>query len=539
MKTSKASALQAFILITACSLALSGCRAEIRQAGEGNPSFAAHFENLPFEMEAIERPVFPERSVNIRDYGAIGDGIAMNTEAINKAIEDLATQGGGTVVIPAGIWLTGPIRLLDNINLHAETNALILFNPEVSLYPIIETSFEGLSTRRSTSPIHARKVKNIAITGNGVFDGSGDAWRFVKKGKMTESQWQALLHSGGVLNPKGDTWYPSAESMRGHEVSDMFNNPQSLSTDAEWEAIHHWLRPVFVSLIECQDVLLEGVTFRNSPAWSIHPLMCERFIMSNVKVFNPWYSQNGDGLDLESCTNALIVDNLFDVGDDAMCIKSGKDKEGRERNVPCQNVVIKNNVVLHGHGGFVVGSEMSGGVKNIYVTDCMFAGTDVGLRFKSTRGRGGIVEKIWIENINMADIPTEPILFDLFYSGKSALEELEEGKTIATDLPPATEETPSFRDIVIRNVKCKGARRAMFFNGLPEMKIKNVQLEDILITADHGIELVQAENVSLKHVRIHAKDGKELSAQYTHKLTIDGESVPDSDRIPLTLTLKN
>lgn len=529
----KTSILRTFVMSMVCTFALAGCQSQTQKPDQGNASFEAYFEDLPFEMEIFDRPEFPDRSVNILDYGAVGDGITMNTEAINKAIEELAAQGGGTVVIPAGIWYTGPIRLLDHINLHAEANALVIFNPEVSLYPIIDTSFEGLNTRRSTSPIHARNARHIAITGEGVFDASGDAWRFVKKDKMTNAQWQALLHSGGVVNEKGNTWYPSEESMRGHQVSDMFNNPQSLSTEAEWEAIHHWLRPVFVSLIECEDVLLEGVTFRNSPAWSIHPLMCKRFIMSNVKVFNPWYSQNGDGLDLESCTNALIVDNLFDVGDDAICIKSGKDKDGRERNIPCQNVVVKNNVVLHGHGGFVVGSEMSGGVKNIYVADCMFAGTDVGLRFKSTRGRGGIVEKIWIENINMSHIPTEPILFDLFYSGKSALEDLAEGKTVATNLPPVTEETPSFRDIVIKNVRCKGARRAMFFNGLPEMKIKNVHLEDIVITAKYGIELVQTESVSLKNVFIHTEDGKALSAQYTSELTVDGQPVADSDHIPL------
>jgi len=509
---------------------LGGCTTANKQAASHSESFSKYFTNLPFEMKVIERPAFPDRSVNIQDYGAVNDGITMNTDAINRAIKEVSSQGGGKVIIPAGIWLTGPIQLQQDVNLHAEANALIIFNPDVSLYPIIETSFEGLNTRRSISPISARNVDNIAITGEGVFDGSGDAWRFVKKDKMTDIQWRNLVASGGVLNEKGDVWYPSEESRKGHVISDMFNNPQNLTSDAEWEAIHHWLRPVFVSLIECKGVLLEGVTFRNSPAWSIHPLLCENFIMSNVKVFNPWYSQNGDGLDLESCTNALIVDNLFDVGDDAICIKSGKDRDGRERNVPCQNVIIKNNVVLHGHGGFVVGSEMSGGVKNIYVADCMFTGTDVGLRFKSTRGRGGIVEKIWIENINMADIPTEPILFDLFYSGKSALEELEEGKSIQNDLPPVTEETPSFRDITIRNVKCKGARRAMLFNGLPEMRIKNIQMEDIVITAQMGIELKHTEHVSLKNVQINTDQGAKLSAQYTSGLSIDGKDIPDTEK---------
>lgn len=521
--------IKPFFLSLTVGILATGCQSNTQAISTTtDKSFDSYFKNIPFEMEVIQRPQFPNRTISITDFDAVNDGLTMNTEAINKAIQETSAQGGGTVVIPAGIWKTGPIKLLDNINLHAETNALIIFDPNPDLYPIIETSFEGLNTRRSTSPIHARGVNNIAITGKGVFDGSGDAWRFVKKGKLTDSQWRSLINSGGVLNKEGDTWYPSEQSMKGHEVSDKFNNPQNLTSDAEWEAIHHWLRPVMVSIVECKGILLEGITFRNSPAWGIHPLSCENFIMSDVKVFNPWYSQNGDGLDLESCNNALIADCLFDVGDDAICIKSGKDQDGRERNEPCQNVVIRNNVVLHGHGGFVVGSEMSGGVKNIYVADCMFTGTDVGLRFKSTRGRGGVVEKIWIENINMCDIPTEPLLFDLFYSGKSAMEDLEEGKVTDNDLPAVTEETPSFRDITIRNVKCKGARRAMFFNGLPEMKIQNVNVEDAIITSRLGVELVHTDGVTFKNVQIYPEKGNKITVKHSNNVTIDGKQLIDS-----------
>ena len=162
-----------------------------------------------------------------------------------------------------------------------------------------------------------------------------------------------------------------------------------------------WLRPVLLNFVKSKRILLEGVTFKNSPSWCLHPLSCEDFTVNNIQVINPWYSQNGDALDLESCKNALILNSVFDAGDDAICIKSGKDENGRRRGEPCQNVIVKNNTVLHGHGGFVVGSEMSGGVKNIYVEDCTFLGTDVGLRFKSTRGRGGVVENIYINNINM------------------------------------------------------------------------------------------------------------------------------------------
>ena len=416
------------------------------------------------------------------------------------------------------------------MNLHAEANALVLFDPDPEAYPIVETSFEGLNTRRCTSPIHARGAHNIAITGEGVFDGSGDTWRFVKKGKLTEGQWKTLVASGGLLDEKGDTWYPSEASKRGHELSDSFNNPQNLTTDAEWESIRHWLRPVLVSLIQCKDVLLEGVTFRNSPAWCIHPLSCENMIISELKVFNPWYSQNGDGLDLESCRNTLIIGNLFDVGDDAICIKSGKDKDGRERNEPCRDVVIRNNTVLHGHGGFVVGSEMSGGVKNIYVADCLFLGTDVGLRFKSTRGRGGVVEGIYIERINMINIPTEPLLFDLFYSGKSAMEDLEDGRGENTGLPPVTEETPAFRDITIRGITCKGARRAMFFNGLPEMKIQNVRVEDVCISSTYGAELTQTSGVTLQNVKIQADKGPKLLIRHSDNILLDSKPLPDSGK---------
>ncbi|WP_085537051.1 glycoside hydrolase family 28 protein [Massilibacteroides vaginae] len=498
-------------------------------------SFASYYDGVPFKTEILNRPQFPDRTLSITSTGAVGDGLTDNTDAINQAIKQIAELGGGKVVIPAGVWSTGPIRLLSNVNLHAEVNAIIVFNPDHTLYPIIETSFEGLNTRRSTSPIYAKNEQNIAITGEGVFDGSGDAWRFVKKEKLTTSQWNTLINSGGVVNEKKDAWYPSEESLRGHRVSDMFNNPQNLETDAEWEAIHHWLRPVFVSLVGCKNVLLEGVTFRNSPCWSIHPLSCENFIMNRVRIFNPWYSQNGDGLDLESCNKALIINNLFDVGDDAMCIKSGKDKDGWDRNEPCRNVIIRNNTVLHGHGGFVVGSEMSGGVNNIYVKDCSFLGTDVGLRFKSTRGRGGLVENIWIEDIQMIDIPTEPLLFDLFYSGKSAMEDLQDGKEVDTRIPEVTKETPSFQNIFIKRVTCKNARRAMYFNGLPEMKIKNVQIEDVHISSKFGAEIIHAEDVSLQGVKIIPETGSPVILKHTSNITVNNRKFPDTKNKELNI----
>jgi polygalacturonase len=267
-----------------------------------------------------------------------------------------------------------------------------------------------------------------------------------------------------------------------------------------------------VSLVNCSNVWLDGVTFQNSPAWNIHPLLCENVVISNLTVRNPWYSQNGDGLDVESCKNVIVYRSCFDVGDDAICIKSGKDADGRKRGVPTENLIVKDCIVYHGHGGFVVGSEMSGGVKNIKVSGCTFLGTDVGLRFKSTRGRGGMVESIWISDIDMMNIPAEPLLFDLFYGGKSALEARDEersGKTKSVETVRADETTPQFKDIYIRNITCRGAGRAMYFNGLPEMNVKNVQLENVYIEADENAVISETDGIILKNVTIVPKNGGE------------------------------
>lgn len=504
---SKFNPLKKWILsLGIAALAWSG----ITNANANSPIISNEvYSNLPFQMAKVEQPVFPDYTRSITEFGALADGITLNTEAFAKAIDAVAQQGGGTVTVPAGLWLTGPIVLKSNINLHLEENALVLFTADHTQYPIIKTSFEGLETRRCQSPVSANGAENIAITGKGVMDGNGDTWRPVKKGKMTSSQWKKLVASGGVLNEKGDVWYPSEGSIKGANACKEFNVPEGIETEEEWNSIRDWLRPVLLSFIKCKKVLLEGVTFKNSPSWCLHPLSCEDLTIYNISVSNPWYSQNGDALDIESCNRVLVLDSSFDAGDDGICIKSGKDESGRLRGEPCQNVIIRNNVVLHGHGGFVVGSEMSGGVKNIYVDNCTFLGTDVGLRFKSTRGRGGVVENIHINNINMINIPNEALIFDLFYGGNAPGEGDAPGAPKEEAVPPVTEETPAFRDIFIKNVTAKNVGRAILFNGLPEMPIKNIFLENVTISdAKDGVTLNRAENATLKNVKVITTKGE-------------------------------
>lgn len=480
------------------------------------------YEGVQFNMPEVEEPVIPDYSVNIIDFGAVDGGQVLNTKAITDAIEAVSERGGGKVIIPTGIWLTGPIILKSNLELYTEPGALVIFSANKDLYPIIETSFEGLDTWRCISPIYGKNVENVAFTGNGVWDGTGEAWRFVKRSKLTASQWKKLIASGGVVNEKGDEWYPSAQFKKAHESANM-NVPTGLKTKEEYEAIRDFLRPVMVSIQNSKRILFEGPTFQNSPAWCIHPLMVEHLMVRNITVRNPWYSQNGDGIDIESCKNVVVTNSSFDVGDDAICIKSGKDEDGRRRGVPCENIVITNNVVYHGHGGVTVGSEMSGGVRNMHVSDCTFMGTDVGLRFKSVRGRGGVVENIYISDIRMTNIPTQAISFDLYYGGKSVSEMLAEGgqEGIANE-EPVTVETPQFKNIFISDIKLKGAQQAIFLQGLPEMNLENIVISDMLLEADNGITVIDADGVKIQNVELITANNTAVEFYNSRNLEVNG-----------------
>ena len=470
------------------------------QLSAQNP-YEKFIHNLPFPMAEISAPTIPDRQVKLTDFGAVGDGETLCTEAFAKAIDALSKRGGGHLIVPRGIWHTGPIVLKSNIDLHLEMGAVILFAADETLYPLISTSFEGLDTYRCQSPLSGNGLHDISVTGQGVIDGNGRYWRPLKKSKVTDSQWKEFTEGSGVETKKG-YWVPSEGYAKG-EASANMNVPQGMNTKEDWESVKRFLRPVMVSLVNCRNVLLQDVIFQNSPAWNIHPLMCENIILDHVLARNPAYAQNGDALDLESCRNALIVDSKFDAGDDGICIKSGKDADGRKRGRPCENVVVDGCTVFAGHGGFVVGSEMSGGVKNIMVRNCQFLGTDVGLRFKSTRGRGGIVENINIDGISMTDIKTDAITFNMYYGGKSVAEALADGDNPNnTDMMPVDETTPIFRNINISNVVCNGAGRAMEFNGLPEMPIDGITLCNVNIIAKKDAEFHNCKNITQKDVKI-------------------------------------
>jgi pectin methylesterase-like acyl-CoA thioesterase len=415
-------------------------------------------------------------TLSVLSFGAQPEVLA--TAAIQKAIDACNQKGGGVVLIPAGHWLTGPLVLKSGVNLCLGQGALLQFTRDLSAYPLVKGNFEGLDAMRNQSPLTAQDADHISITGSGIIDGGGDAWRPVKKSKLSPERWDSLMAHGAVLEPDGQTLYPSAEAKKA-------------------------FRPNLLVLHHCTHVLLEGVTFRNSPAWCLHPLLCRDLVVKHIMASNPSYAQNGDGIDIESCDSVLVEDSRFDVGDDGICLKSGRDEQGRKRGVPTSHVVIDNCTVYHAHGGFVIGSEMSGGVRDIEVYHCAFLGTDVGLRFKTVRGRGGVVENINVHDIYMKDIRGEAILFDMYYMALDPVAKPGEVRSEpVVETLPVTEGTPIFRNFYLHDIVCHGASKALFIRGLPEMNVQGLRMERLSLTATEGIQASYARNMTLKDVQL-------------------------------------
>ena len=458
-------------------------------------------QKYEFELPLVSTTVFKKDTFNIISYGAVSSSNTLNTGAIQQAIDMASKQGGGMVLVPSGFWLTGPIKLLSNVNLHISSGAVLQFSNKPKDYPLIRTNWEGVDAIRAQSPISAKGQRNIAITGSGIIDGAGEAWRPVKKGKLTAGEWDKLTRSGGVLDSKKETWYPTEGALKASTM----DRPGVIAagfTEANTEEIKEFLRPNMISLRECEQVLLEGVTFQNSPAWNIHPLLCKHLTVENIHVKNPWFAQNGDGIDIESCEFVSVRNSKFDVGDDGICLKSGKDAEGRKRGRPSAHILIENCIVFHGHGGVVVGSEMSGGVHDLFVNNCQFLDTDVGLRFKTMRGRGGVVENVFIRDISMKNIAGEAILFDMYYQGKDPVSTFGNGgETPKIELVPVNEGTPQFKNIFIDNVIAKGAETGLLIRGLPEMPIHHIELTNIDVESNQGYRVIEAKDITLKHAK--------------------------------------
>lgn len=406
--------------------------------------YSKYYQNLPTKVKAVEAVVIPQNVVVLTDFGAVGDGITLCTEAFQKGIALLTKQGGGRLTVPEGVWLTGPIQLKDNIELHLDKNAIVCFAPDKRLY----VNADGKSARVYPC-IRASKARNIAITGQGLIDGGGQLWRPVKRGKVSDVEWNSYKKLGGQVTEKGDLWYPWKMKDGFLDIADTPQKQEAMRND-------------LVRFEQCENILLEGVTIQNAPRFHVHPCYSRNIIIDGITVRCPWNAQNGDGIDLSDCHQALIVNSTVDVGDDGLCMKSGSQKKGWDV-WGCQDVLIQDNTVFHAHGGFVLGSETIGGIRDMVVRHNRFIGTDIGLRFKSGLGRGGRTERMFISDIMMADIAGEAIIFQCDYVDRPA------GRNDSYE-PVITDEmrrlAPDFQDIHISRVICRGCETGVKTRGI-------------------------------------------------------------------------
>lgn len=455
---------------------------------------------FPFVMNTYSK------DLSLADCGGRPDGITLNTEAFARGIATLAAGGGGRLVVPPGLWLTGPIRLASRVELHLERGALVRFSPDYRLYPLRLVTIKGDEWEVvSTSPISGEDLEDIALTGDGIFDGSGEVWRMCKRAKFTADEWKERIASGGVLSADGASWYPDAACLDGERATRALAE-KGIRNPAAYEPYHLFLRPKMARFLRCRRLRLDGVTFRNSPMWTLNPLLCEDVEITDVKVFNAASAQNSDGIDIESCRRVKVKGCTLSVGDDGICLKSGLNAVGRRRAAPTEDVEVSGCTVYAGHGGFVIGSEMSGGVRRIVVSNCVFIGTDSGVRFKSTRGRGGRVEDIRLSGLRMADIAGHAIDINLYYAGRAPTEE-----EISQEVPaaPVTEETPVFRDIRLENIVSVGSRAALVVRGLPEMPVRGLAIIDSRFDgAAEGLTLKYCEAPRLTRLFVNNQEVK-------------------------------
>ncbi|MDE6861071.1 MAG: glycoside hydrolase family 28 protein [Duncaniella sp.] len=402
-----------------------------------------YYKDMPVEIKCVSTFDIPEAKVSITEFGGIGDAVTLNTEAFANAISRLEEMGGGHLVVPQGIWLTGPIELKSNIDLHLERNAVIYFSPDRELY--IDSDPKA---SRVLPCIRATRCRNISITGEGTIDGNGAQWRPVKRSKVSDVEWRRFKEMGGVERQNGSLWYPW-EMKSGY--------PDISATPEKQEGRRNDIFRIY----HCENVFLSGVTFQNAPKFHVHPFNSRNLIIDGITVRCPWNAQNGDAIDLSDCHQALVVNSIVDAGDDGICMKSGEYKKDALVN-GCEDILIQDNIVYHAHGGFVIGSEDICGMKRIVVRDCTFSGTETGLRFKSAIGRGGKTEDIFISGIMMTDIIHQAIVFECNYANRPA-------GVKDTDLvaqPVKMEKVPEFTDIHISDVICRGAKVGIAASGL-------------------------------------------------------------------------
>jgi polygalacturonase len=476
------------------AIAIAGSGALLARRTFGNPitelngsalslysSNQGAWAQVPGILKRIKGPVFPKRDVYLTSYGARGDGQADCSNAFRDAIAACSKAGGGRVVVPVGSYLTGPIHLESNVNLHLVSGATIKFSQDPKRYlPLVFSRWEGMELMNYSPFIYAFERENIALTGLGTLDGqsNSDAWwpwngrsqYGWKEGEPNQRKARAVLVE---MIERGT---PVRERIFGEGA---------------------YLRPQFIQPYRCQNVLIEGVTIKNSPMWEIHPVLCRNVTVQGVKISS--HGPNNDGCDPESCTDVLIKNCYFDTGDDCIAIKSGRNADGRRLHAPTQNIIIQGCQMKDGHGGITVGSEISGGVRNLFAEDCHLdsQNLDHALRVKNNAMRGGLLENLYFRNIKVGQVAHAVITIDFNY------EEGDKGKFI-----------PVVRNFVVSNLSSGKSKHALDVQGFKQAPVLNLRLADCVFDNVAGPSIVKnVLGLELRNVRLNGRLVKDFGQE--------------------------
>jgi polygalacturonase len=428
-------------------------------------------------LDQIEAPDFKDQEFTITDFGAKDDNRTNNAEAINKAIKTCSECGGGRVIVPAGEYLTGPLILLTNVNLHLEEGAILKFSTYPDDYlPVVLTRWEGVDCYNYSPLIYAYQQENIAITGKGILDGQADTVHWW--------HWKAKKVFGNTVNTDNENCPGGRELLMQFEEQQIPLEKRILGKD-------HNLRPPFIQFYECKNILIEDITISNSPFWLIHPLLSENITIRRYHANSE--GPNNDGLNPESSKNILIEECIFNTGDDCIAIKSGRNNDGRKWNIPSKNIIIRNCEMQSGHGGVVIGSEISGGCSDVFVYDCKMNSPvlDRAIRIKTNAMRGGIIENVYVKNIEIGQVKEAVLKINCIYETKS-----EEG-----DHPPL------IRNIYLDNITSQKSKYPIYIVGLKKQEC----IHDIYIKNSHfnGVtkesRILYVNNLSLENVYLNGK----------------------------------
>jgi polygalacturonase len=439
------------IAATICVVLLGGC------AGQTNTGWKQADEIL----SRIKAPRFPDKDFTITDFGAMGDGKTDCTEAIKKAITAANIAGGGCVVVPAGEYLTGAIYLKSNVNLYVSKDAVVKFSTDANHYlPAVFTRWEGVECMNYSALIYAYEEKNIAVTGEGTLDGQA--------GEENWWKWRTLQRQ---------------------DRQDLFAYGRDGVPVKMRQFGGKYLRPAMLEPVKCENILIEGVTIKNSPFWHIHPVLSRNIIVRNVRVEG--MGPNNDGCDPESCKDVLIEGCYFDAGDDCIAIKSGRNNDARRVNIPSENIIVRNCIMKAGHAGVAIGSEITGGARNIFVEKCTMDDPELdrAIRLKTNAVRGGFIENVYVRNITVGQVKEAVLLIDFFYP------DVEKG-----------DYKPVVRNINMENVTSKKSKHALFLRGFDDAPITDVTLRNCTLDGVEKPDVISnVKNLVLENVKINGK----------------------------------